>query len=168
MKKAIVLFTLFLTTQTFLGQNIKNNEKKEIEKVVQNFMKSIVEKDSLKFYHLFHENPVVWIGVFKDQTQLHRLKSKPTAKDYSSDTYKSFFRGLHQLGRVKEKYYNLKITNDDKIASVNFDFSFFENGIRVAWGKEIWGLIKTNNQWKITNVLFSYESDEINPKGNDK
>lgn len=167
MKKSIALHVLFLTTQTFLGQDIKNDDQKEIEVVVKKFMESFIEKDSLKFHALFHKDPVVWIGVFKDKTQMYRQKKNNKAQDYNQETYKSFFKGLYKMGAVEEKFYNLKIINDDKIASVNFDFILFENGKKLTWGKEIWGLIKTNNQWKITTVLFSLESNEINPNLND-
>jgi hypothetical protein len=155
MKKLILIIAIFLSVQFSFAQIVKENDQKEIEKVVNEFMKSFVDKDSVKFQALFHKDPVVWIGVFKDKTQFQRKKKNPNVADYNQETYKTFFKGLYKMGAIEEKFYNLKIINDDKIASVNFDFELFENGKKLTWGKEIWGLIKTNGEWKITTVLFS-------------
>jgi hypothetical protein len=54
------------------------------------------------------------------------------------------------------------------IATVMFDYSFWENGKKTNWGKENWAMIKTNGQWKITAVNFSIEEESINPEQKQK
>ncbi|WP_411897464.1 hypothetical protein [Elizabethkingia occulta] len=61
MKVIILVLSLSFFSFTF-AQN-HNGEKAEINKVVQQFKESIIKKDSVTFYSLFHENPVVWIGL---------------------------------------------------------------------------------------------------------
>lgn len=125
-------------------------------------MNCIIHKDSNVFYNLFYEGPVVWAGVFRDSTQASRLKKDPAKKDFFSSDYKSFYRSIADDATEEEKFYNIQIVTDGNIASVTFDYSYWEKKVKTNWGKESWGLVKTGNQWKITSVIFSYESEAIN------
>lgn len=125
-------------------------------------MESIKTKDSLKFYSLFHESPVLWLGTVKEKTYQDDLKRNPKAKDYFRSTFKGFFNSISDSNRYEEKFYNIDIVEDGHIATVSFDYSFWENDNKINWGKESWGLIKTGNIWKICSVIFSVEYENIN------
>ncbi|WP_240723513.1 hypothetical protein [Flavobacterium sp. GT3P67] len=90
------------------------------------------------------------------------LKKEPTRKNYFESTYKEFYRLLSDAS--EEKFYNIDIKEDGSIAAVTFDYSFWKSKIKANWGTESWGLIKVNGNWKITTVLFSLESEKINPE----
>lgn len=100
-----------------------------------------------------------WINSKK--THLAELKKDSTEKDYFSATYKQFYRNFFKID-IEEKFYNVNIIDDGYIASVTFDYSFWYKNKKLNWGKEGWGLIKTNGQWKITSVIFSTEDEAIN------
>lgn len=127
-------------------------------------MNCLIHKDSQKFEELFHDEPTVWIGVFKDKTQQERLSKDSTKKNFFSSNYKSFYKSISDLGSDEEKFYNISIIEDGSIASVNFDYSFWGNKKKINWGKESWSLVKANGQWKITTVIFSLELESINPE----
>ncbi|WP_185963148.1 hypothetical protein [Flavobacterium gawalongense] len=164
MKKLTLFLALLLLSNFAFSQNKETTDKKEIKQILNSFMACIVKKDSIKFYNLFHNEPIVWIGVIKDKTQEDVLKKDSTKKNYFESTYQKFYSFISDTGTDEEKFYNIDINEDGSIASVTFDYSFWKNKIKKNWGKESWGLVKINGKWKITSVLFSLESEKINPE----
>lgn len=130
-------------------------------------MECLLKKDSVKFYTLFHKDPVVWVGVTQEKSLLEELKKDSTTKDIFSDSYKQFYISFFK-NEIEEKFYNVQIVEDGYIASVIFDYSFWYKKKKLNWGKESWGLIKTNGEWKITSVIFSIEYEAINPEPKNK
>ncbi|GEN77179.1 hypothetical protein CHA01nite_29190 [Chryseobacterium hagamense] len=119
----------------------------------------MIRKDSAAFQSLFHENPVVWIGVVKNRSQQKRLEKNPAnRKNYFKDAWQNFFRYIMEKGRKEEKFENIRIINDDVIASVTFDYSFLEENTVTNWGSESWHLIKAEGKWKIVSLIYSYEN----------
>jgi hypothetical protein len=163
MKQPILYFSFIFLVNPSFCQKVRTTEKKEIRHVLSTFMECLVKKDSTKFYALFHKDPVVWTGVTQKKSYLAELKKNSTAIDIFSDSYKQFYRSFFK-NEIEEKFYNIHIIEDGYIASVIFDYSFWFKKKKINWGKESWGLIKTNGQWKITNVIFSMEYEEINPE----
>ena len=163
MKRQILTVIILLLTQLAFSQTKNKNDKNEIHKVLTTFMECLVKKDSIKFYNLFHTDPVVWVGVTQQKTYADELKKDSTAKDNFRANYKSFYRHFYTK-EVEEKFYNIQILEDGYIASVIFNYSFLENGKKTNWGKESWAMIKTSGQWKITSVIFSSEDETINPE----
>jgi serine beta-lactamase-like protein LACTB, mitochondrial len=171
MKKSTVLIIIhFFLTQYAFCQSTLSSEKDKINSVLTEFMESIKSKDSVKFNSLFHETPVLWLGTAKEKTYQDDLKRNSKAKNYFTSSYKSFFKSILDSNNYEEKFYNTEISEDGHIAIVGFDYSFWENGKKINWGKESWGLIKTANVWKICSVIFSVEYENINPENakNDK
>ena len=162
MKKLTVFLILLLISNLTFGQNKETTDKKEIKQILNSFMDCIIKKDSIKFYTLFHNDPIVWIGVIKKTTHEVMLKKEPTRKNYFESSYKKFYRLLSDAS--EEKFYNIDIKEDGSIAAVTFDYSFWKSKIKANWGTESWGLVKVNGNWKITSVLFSLESEKINPE----
>lgn len=163
MTRHIIVFIIFLVAQTAFGQSKKVDNKQEIKKIVTTFMECLTQKDSIKFYNLFHSDPVVWVGVTKQKTFAEELKNDSLAKDNFRANYKSFYRHFFSKN-IEEKFSNIQIQDDGYIASVIFDYSFWSNGKKENWGKESWAMIKTNGKWKITSVIFSTEEEAINPE----
>lgn len=161
MTRKVVTIIIILLTKTVFAQ--KENNKQEIQKVLHAFMESLVKKDSTKFYSLFHTDPVVWVGVEHQKTFAESLKKDSTAKDTFKANYKSFYRYFFTK-EIEEKFYNIQILENGYIATVMFDYSFWNKGKKSNYGKESWALIKTNGRWKITSVIFSTEDEIVNPE----
>lgn len=162
MKFSILLLSSILAIFSASAQPVKPSNKKAILELLSTFMGCLVKKDSVTFYSLFHEDPVVWVGVTQQKSFEVELKKDPAATDYFSATYKEFYRSFYN-SHIEEKFSNVQISADGYIAAVIFDYSFWFNNKKINRGKESWGLIKTKGQWKITNVLFSIEYEAINP-----
>ncbi|WP_145860954.1 nuclear transport factor 2 family protein [Pedobacter suwonensis] len=161
--KTISLSIFILMSHFAVAQHF-TEEKKEIQRVVWQFKESIIKKDSATFNSLFHENPVVWIGVVKNRSQQKRLEINPSnRKNYFKDTYQNFFHYIMEKGRKEEKFDKIRIVNDDVIASVSFDYSFREENIVTNWGSEYWHLIKADGKWKIVSIIYSYENAKFFP-----
>jgi hypothetical protein len=160
---ALVIILLSLTKISYT-QTKPADDKAAIKHVLNTFMNCLVHKDSIQFYSLFHKDPVIWIGAYKEQTQQNRLAKDSTKKNYFASTYKSFYNSISNLGEDEEKFYNINIFNDESVASVSFDYSFWEQGKKINWGKESWHLVKINNEWKIVSIIFSMDIEAINPE----
>ncbi len=163
MKSRILTLIVILLSLTAFSQTKKTNNKEEIKKALNTFMECLVQKDSIKFYSLFHNDPIVWVGVTQQKTYENELKKNSKAKDNFKASYKAFYRHFYSK-EIEEKFYNIQILEDGYIASVTFDYSFLENKKKLNWGKESWAMIKTNGQWKITSIIFSTEDEVINPE----
>lgn len=161
-KVAIVFLLLIYLAINGIAQNTKVESKnlKELNNVLTTFMECLKNKDQEKFYSLFHEDPIVWIGIYKEKSQQTRTKTDSSIKDYKTGNYKTFFQSVLK-GNVEEKFYNSVIEEDGYVASITFDYSFWANGKKGNWGKESWGLIKTGGKWKITSVIYSIEFERI-------
>ncbi|MBF2709871.1 Cif family virulence factor [Flavobacterium soyangense] len=164
MKRLIVLLTFSFLSHSAFSQNEETSNKTEIKQILTTFMDCLVKKDSVKFYSLFHNEPTVWVGVFKEKTQQNRLSKDKTKKGNFTSTYKKFFRTIFDLATYEEKYYNVEIIEDGSIATTTFDYSFWKDNKKINWGKESWGLVKIDGQWKITSIIFSAEFESINPE----
>lgn len=157
--KVILAFFFLIPTYAVFAQK----EEVAISKQVQTFMQCIVAKDSLTFNTLFHDGPVAWTGVFRDSTTAKiRFRDKNFSNVFN-DTPKNFFRELMKIDKVEEKFDNIKIVQDGSIAFVSFDYTFWMNGQIYNWGSEYWTMIKKNNEWKITSVIFSMELEMFYP-----
>lgn len=166
--KKLYIFSVLVITSFAFGQ-VKENAKKltantEIRQVLTTFMDCIAKKDSITFYGLFHEEPVVWAGVYKDKTRDVILNKNSSEKTYFKDTYQEFFRYIIKAKKAEEKFYNIDIVEDGSVASVSFDYSFWEDDGKQNWGKESWGLVKIDGKWKITSVIFSIDYEAIHPE----
>lgn len=160
---ALLSGVIILVSAQLVGKKAGSDEQ-QIHQVLNTFMNCLHEKDSLKFYSLFHEDPVTWIGVYADSTQQKRIEKDSTLKNYKQSTYKNFYRSMYESNVKEEKFENIKITHDGYIASVTFDYSFWVNGKKGNWGTEHWGMVKINGQWKISSVIYSIELEKVNPQ----
>ncbi|WDF59740.1 hypothetical protein PQ462_23875 [Flavobacterium sp. KACC 22758] len=164
MKAAITILLLFFSLNLISAQQT-SKDKQEIHQLLNSFMQSIVKKDSVTFNSLFFEGNVNWIGVIKEKSQAKTIEDNPSiVKNYFTSTYTSFIQSILQDKKSEEKFENIVIHNDNVIASVTFDYSFWSEDSMTNWGNEYWQLVKINGKWKISSVLFSIEISKYYPK----
>jgi len=158
--RLLVFILLFAALPALKAQTsaAADPQRKEIETVLNAFMRSIRDKDSTTFLSLFYDGPIGWAGAYKEKSQQKRLLKNPAAKSWFTDDHRSFIRGIvSDKEPNEEKFDNIQIIHDESIATVSFDYSYWFNGQKSNWGKESWGLVNANGKWKITSVLFSME-----------
>jgi hypothetical protein len=164
MKTAITILLLFVSLN-FISAQQTSKDKQEIHQLLNSFMQSIIKKDSVTFNSLFFEGNVNWIGVIKEKSQAKTIEDNPSiVKNYFTSTYTSFIQSILRDKKSEERFENIVIQNDDAIASVTFDYSFWSEDSMTNWGNEYWQLVKINGKWKISSVLFSIEISKYYPK----
>lgn len=157
MKYFITIFFSFFIT-------IANAQLEEINKVVEDFRLGILNMESeTEWSKLFLHDSITWAMVREGQTALTSNFNNPDFRFFSSDPI-TFFRFLKEKNqRFEEKFYDVSISNTDFFATVEFLYTFNENGKILNWGKEYWSLIKVKGDWKITSVTWTENSQSIEP-----
>ena len=57
--------------------------------------------------------------------------------------------------RSEETFDEIEIRCDGSFATVYFSYRFKEDGIVTNWGHESWGLVATDEGWKISSINYS-------------
>lgn len=132
---------------------------REIEQMVQQFQRNIIDKDAAALGALFLPEHNSWLTVLDDQ-ELAAVKARhSTVTRVRPANYKGFvkFIGESKLP-VEEKFYNVKIHTNGYVGTVYFDFDFIEDGKVTNRGAESWHVVRTEQGWKISSMVFSIGS----------
>lgn len=167
LSRLYIVFFLILGIHVSGKSQDHSGDHKKINTLLSRFMKAIQTRDSVSMYSFFADVPVTWVGVWKPVTQKQRLQKDEKALGYKVSDYKTWFRSVSASGFKEEKFSNPVIVTDESVGSVTFDYSFWVNGKKGNWGKESWGLIKENDEWKIASVLFSMDLESVNSERDD-
>lgn len=155
----LLLFLLLLTIQHLYAQQ-KSDDKAAINNIINQYSKSVIEKDSVTFYSLFNDGIVTWCAAVRDSSQAREIAKKgqkAVGSNYFSGSYKGFLRALFRTKSTEDKFDNIKIIEDGTVASVTMDYSFWANDQMTNWGGKYLALIKRDGKWKITSVIYSLE-----------
>ena len=149
----------------------RRQERAAIEQVVKSFAKALVEKDRPLYMSLFFSDKadeIGWQFVSEDSRLIHIRKTKPDAikaRRIPGNNFISLIDAAVAANESnEEKFSNVKIDTDGEIASVTFDYEFYEAGKKTNWGKEMWQLVRTENGWKIFSVVYTIR-DQLSSSG---
>ena len=159
MSKKILLIVLMIVVQYSNAQQ-KNDNKKEINAIINQYSDSVIKKDSIAFYSLFNDGNVTWCAALMDKSQNKEIETKGIEKassNYFSGSYKGFLRSLFSHQFTEDKFDNIHIIEDGTVASVTMDYSFWADNKMTNWGGKYLTLIKRDGIWKITSVIYSLE-----------
>ena len=167
MKKTFAAVLLCSTLAAFAAPSCAASapeDRASIEKIVETFRVSIINKDKDSFLKLFYSESIPWIGVTTDKSLAWQNAHKPKPglpdlkKIFAGDGPKKFIEGIVKFGgNDEEKFDNVRIESDGDVAQVWFDYSYNFNGYKANWGKEAWHLVRTEGGWKISSVIWSME-----------
>lgn len=150
-------------------------DRANIQQVVETFRTSLIKKDPDSFVKLFYSDTIPWIGVTTDKTMAreHAEKKDPNQPDAAkADTGgnpRQFIEGMSKSkNAVEETFDNVRIDTDGDVAQVWFDYVFKINGYKANWGKEAWHLVRSTDGWKISSVIYSIEINPVPPPKRDK
>jgi hypothetical protein len=116
-----------------------------IAALIQTYSESVINRDSVTFYSLFNDGPVIWCGAEKDRSS------------YFFSTYKNFMRGLFSLHSTVVKFDNIRIVTDGAVGAVMMDYSFWDDDKMSNKGSKYLSLLKEHGKWKIISVYYSIE-----------
>lgn len=129
---------------------------KAIELVVEQFRSAIISHDGKTLANLFLQDHDSWLSVV-DEASWARVKGRdPQARKIIPSSWKEFANAI-QNGRrpVEERFYNVRIDTNGAVASVWFDFDFLVAGKVTNRGSESWQMVRAEDGWKISSMLFS-------------
>ncbi|MCF7222338.1 YybH family protein [Marilutibacter chinensis] len=133
--------------------------EREIKTVIEHFETAIIDKDKEKFLSLFLHPNVTWQPVLSQERYTGLLQSDPDTSKAGydpSETPERFIAGISaSKSRIEETFENVVIDTDGEAASVAFDFKFLRDGTALNVGREYWLMVRTEDGWKITAVIWS-------------
>jgi hypothetical protein len=138
--------------------------KNEIQNLINEFKSAIKNKDSVALTNLFYDKKITWISVAHDKSFEYVKKLDPNSKEIQQSGAYELLNDpqLKDIG-LEEKFYNINIFTDGKLATVVFDYKFLMGSTTTNWGAESWQLVKINNSWKIYNLMYTFNFLNVKP-----
>ncbi|WP_266168757.1 YybH family protein [Dyella subtropica] len=128
----------------------------QVQKVVDDFQAAILAKDAKAMDALFLPNQTAWMAALSEDAYHQMAAKKPGAPRFKTADYKEFVKFVGSSKEpIEEKFSNVRIDANDAVASVSFDFVFLTGGQLNNDGKETWQLVRTDDGWKISSMLYS-------------
>jgi len=162
---SILLISLVICTSVHAAP--ADNDRQQLEKIVETFRLSLINKDKASFMQLLYSADIAWLGVATDNT-IAMVAGRGTTLPKvagNGNAVKFIDSIVSNPARIEEKFDNVRIDTDGDIAQVYFDYSFNQDDYRSNWGKESWQLVRTGDGWKINSVIWSMEfNPEKRPK----
>lgn len=157
---AIIMLLWQFQLQVF-GQEA-NASKVKLNEVITQFQNAISSKDSVAFQKLFFAKKIPFTGIMSKKTEASIKANYPDFEGISVSDNQRFIQGIiKSTKKEEEKFYNIKIETDGKIANISFDYSFHSDSKMIQWGNEKWNLVFAENKWLITDVIYSIHFPKV-------
>ena len=127
-----------------------------ISAVVEQFKAAIIARDGKTLGSLFLQDHDSWLSV-PDEAAWAKVKARnPKARKVFPSSWKKFAESIQTSPKpVEERFYNVRIDTNGTVASVWFDFDFLEDGKVTNRGSESWQMVRAEDGWKISSMLYS-------------
>jgi hypothetical protein len=167
MNNIILVVSLLLFTQVSFANTLSDEE--QLQKIMQDFENSITTIDRSKYFSLFYEGTVSWVGVSSTNDFEKNLSKAEAAKRKGQESWNPMktYPGDHVhffdviVSGMKDHqmvFDNIKIQQDGDVASVYLDYNHLVKGVKINWGTKSLLLVKAESGWKINSVIFSISS----------
>ena len=164
MLKAPTLFTILLFASSVCFSQENAVDRLKLNKVVVEFEAAIQQKDSISFQKLFFDKNVAFVGVMSKETEMSIKKDYPEFQGVAVSNCTKFIKEICESEKKQvENFYNINIDSDGVIASIAFDYSFYSGPKMMQWGHEKWDLVYVDDQWLITDVIYSIRFPDLEP-----
>lgn len=151
--------TAFAQTPDYIGKHQSTTaDLQAIKEVIESFRTSIVDKDTKRLSSLMLDSYILWNSP-PNSSNIKDMQNNldVTFNGVMGSGLRDFIIFLHNEKQpVEEKFYNIKITQDDNVAWVAFDYEFQMDHKTENYGIETWQLIRdADSHWKIISVVWS-------------
>ena len=129
-----------------------------ITQVTKDFQAALISKDIKTLSSLMLNSNIMW-GSPASQEGIARVRANIDVNfdglsPYGYPAFAEFIKT--EKGRVEERFYNVKVTQDRHVAFVMFDFDFRIDDKIINHGVEAWQMLKgVDGKWKIASVYWS-------------
>lgn len=157
---SLILFVLCLASPVHAADKpaagARAAEVAAIQKVVEQFKAAIIARDGKTLGSLFLQDHDSWLSVADDAIWAKMKAHNPKARKVIPSTWKEFSKFIQDSTvPVEERFYNVRIDTNGAVASVWFDFDFLADGKVTNRGSESWQMVRTEDGWKISSMLYS-------------
>lgn len=127
-----------------------------INAVVEQFKAAIIARDGKALGSLFLQDHDSWLSV-ADDTVWSKIKARNAkARKVFPSSWKKFADMIQTADKpMEERFYNVRIDTNGAVASVWFDFDFLVDGKVENRGSESWQMVRAEDGWKISSMLYS-------------
>lgn len=127
-----------------------------INQVVEQFKAAIIAHDGDAIRKLFLKDHDSWLSV-ADAAMWSEVKARnPAARKVVPSTMEKFAEFVQTSPKaIEERFYNVRIDTNGAVAAVWFDFDFLIDGKVGNRGSESWQLVRAEDGWKISAMLYS-------------
>ena len=127
-----------------------------IHAVVEQFKAAIIARDGKTLGSLFLQDHNSWLSV-PDEAAWAKIKARNAkARKVFPSTWKEFTEFVRTSSKpIEERFYNVRVDTNGTVASVWFDFDFLEDGKVTNRGSESWQMVRAEDGWKISSMLYS-------------
>lgn len=133
-----------------------DSPKAEINKVITRFQSALKRHDAKALDRLFLSDSDAWVTTLGDDTLITMRKKHPDAPHYKVGKRQSFLDFVGSTkSPIEETFHDVRIDTDGSVASVYFTFEFLMDEKVQNRGAETWQLLKTDDGWKISAMLYS-------------
>jgi hypothetical protein len=144
---------------SYIGRHVSTPEdQREIAQVIADFQSGIKTKNIRQLASLMLNADIPWASPQPpDRIRKMRETFNPNADGLRAGGFHDFARFIHDSKvPIEERFYNVKITQDQHVAWVMFDYDFVEDGKVWNYGIETWQMMKNvDGKWKIASVWWT-------------
>lgn len=150
-----ILFFLFLSSPAKAASN-DPADIAAINQVVEQFKAAIIAHDGKTLSSLFLQDHNSWLSVADEAFWTAVKAKKPGASKVVPSTWKKFAEFVQTEKKpIEEQFYRVRIDTNGTVGAVWFDFDFVVDGKVTNRGSESWQMVRAENGWKISSMLFS-------------
>lgn len=159
MAVAVAVFTCASTLHAAQADNTP--ARKDIAEMVDTFQSLITAKDGEKLKTMFLPEGSNWWSVLDDTTLASVRQKRPDARRVVPGDFRKFADFIKTTSHSpREDFGNVKIQTDGLVGTVCFDYVFFLDGKKTNHGVETWQVLKTDQGWKISALVYSEIHDK--------
>jgi hypothetical protein len=127
-----------------------------INQIVEQFKAAIIAHDGKALGSLFLQDHDSWLSVADAATFTAVRARNPNAPKVLKGSWRQFADFIQADPKpVEERFYNVRIDTNGAVGSVYFDFDFLEDGKVTNRGSEAWQMVRAEDGWKISSMLYS-------------
>jgi hypothetical protein len=118
-----------------------------------------------RFDTAIHENKISWraTGHPSSRAWVEKATKAPVAALEDQGAHQFIGTPEAKGLALAERFGPPVIVSDGQLATVTFRYAFTENSKVSNWGAESWQMIKGDSGWRIVNLLFSYNLENVAP-----
>ncbi len=153
---SLLLAFLCLAGPARAAENPHAADVAAINRVVEQFKAAIIAHDGKALGSLFLQDHDSWLSVADASIWAGIKQRNPNAPKVLKGSWRQFADFVQASPKpVEERFYNVRIDTNGAVASVWFDFDFLQDGKVTNRGSEAWQLVRAEDGWKISSMLYS-------------